>query len=181
MNYTYTSHYKVCDGVLKNIQKDEDMHAVNIEKFLGEARRAKLAIVRTLDTDGYIHRVNPQSDPFMISITVKGWQFWTDGGYEMHFQELREKYMLERELLKTNIQSHNAIKKYNGKQLWLTFITLVFIGASSFYQYQTYQLDQSKLEYDKSQKKDQDLQLIRINEKINALELRFAPKTSQHP
>jgi hypothetical protein len=181
MNYTYTTHYQICDNVLNNIREDEDMHAVNIEPFLGESRRAKLAIVRTLAADGYIHRVKAQTKPLIISITVKGWQFWSDGGYKAHFQELREKQVLEQRLLSTNIESNVSIRKHNRWQLGLTILTLVFIGVSSFYQYQTYQLDQIKLVNDEKQKKGQDLELIKLNEKIHALELKFSPGPIDHP
>lgn len=82
MQYTYTSHYNICDNVLENICAGQDMHEVDIEPLLGEDRRVKLAIVRKLDMDGFIRRVNPQTKPFIVSVSVEGYQFWIDGGVQ---------------------------------------------------------------------------------------------------
>jgi hypothetical protein len=133
MNYTYTIHYQLCDDVLNNIQKDDDMHEVNIEEFLSERRTVKLAIVRKLDEDGYIHRVHPQTDPFRISITVEGRQFWVDGGYKAKFNDLREKEHLENRLLKTNIKT-NVFSAVVG----------LSVIISAYCQYKTLDLETTK-------------------------------------
>lgn len=129
MTYTYTIHYNLCDNILNNIRQNDDMHEVDIEPFLKEDRRVKLAIVRKLHKDGYIHRVSPQNDPFIISITVEGRQFWIDGGYEKYFAELREKNTLERKLLTTNILTNKSVII----QGIIAFLVFCFVVISSVY------------------------------------------------
>ena len=170
MDYTYTIHYQICDNVLENIRQDDDMHEVDIEPFLGEDRRVKLAIVRKLDKDGYIHRVNPQTNPFRISITVEGRQFWVDGGYKAHFKELREKLHLEKKLLSTNISTNEFVRKNNKRQIIISILVGVFVGVSALYQVKTYNLDVKKEQAQEKEKQQTEAIIRNLSDRMKTLE-----------
>lgn len=159
MEYNYTIHYQICDNVLKNLQQGNDMHEVNIEPLLSEDRRAKLAIVRKLDKDGYVHRVHPTTHPFEISITVEGIQFLADGGYKQHFQELKQKSKLENRLLKINIRTN-------------IFSALVGLSVivSAIYQFKSYSLETKKQELLREEKSQNSITTKELLKRIENLE-----------
>ena len=178
MDYTYTIHYEICDNVLENIRQGDDMHEVNIEPFLGEDRRVKLAIVRKLDKDGYIHRVNPQTDPFKISITVEGRQFWIDGGYRANFKELKEKQQLEKELLQTNISTNKFVQKNNRKQTVISVIVSIFIILSACFQGGTYYLEYRKEQSQKKEKQQTEVVIQNLLNRVKILESKGSQKNN---
>lgn len=173
MKYTYTVHYKLCDDVLNNIRQNDDMHEVNIEPFLAEDRRVKLAIVRKLDKDGYIRRVNPQEAPFIISITVEGRQFWIDGGYKAKFEELEEKERLEKELLKTNVSLNKLSRSNIILQGAIALFVAIFVGMSTCYQAKTY-----KMESDKNSSISKDTSVQNLIRRVKILEHKMPLKTT---
>jgi hypothetical protein len=85
--------------------------------------------------------VNSQTDPFKISITVEGRQFWIDGGYKKSFEEIREKYSLEKSLLKINISTNEFLKTNNIIQLVISILVGIFVILSALYQIKTYTLE----------------------------------------
>ncbi|MBS1530432.1 MAG: hypothetical protein JSU01_09005 [Bacteroidetes bacterium] len=177
MNYTYTVHYQLCDDILNNIRENDDMHEVNIENFLKEPRRVKLALVRKLDNDGYIHRVNAQSAPFFISITVEGRQFWIDGGYKKSFEELRLKSQLVHDLLKTNISTNRSVKKNTIYQIIISGLVGVFVIISGIYQVLSYKLEANNRQNKRIENTQIDSAIKNLSRRVKTLERQITQRS----
>jgi hypothetical protein len=78
MSKNYTTHFKMCDAILKNISSKQ-LHDVLITDHLSEPENEIKGALELLDQDGYIKWTDRTT--FYIRATVNGFRFYGRGGY----------------------------------------------------------------------------------------------------
>ena len=158
---SYTVHYKICDNILENICSDV-LHEVDISKHLGEPDNEKIGMLMALEADGYI--IWKQKHNFIIQATIKGVQFWRDGGY-------KEKFITEQD----DVSRSNRLRTSTIITMWMAIGIAIISTLTSI---QTCKLtSQQKSSQQNSTTKEGESYKIKtsLSEKVGTLSVKQKP------